>query len=269
VSPPACVRGGRDGVRVAVQASDELELLYRPVEDVDAWLTGLFDGAPLVVALAIAFLLGLRHASDPDHLVAVTSLVAADGGDARRATRVGAWWGVGHGATLLAIGLPLILFKSELPGWLESGAERAVGAVIVLLALRVLAKWLRGDYRAGAHALPKRDGMHRHLRRGASAGHAHVHIRTPGQALAIGTLHGLAGTGAVVLLLIAALPTRLEAAAALAVFAPMSVLSMAACTGAFAWLLTRPRFEPLYRSVLIPTLGAFGVLFGTVYVGGF
>ena len=46
---------------------------------------GLFDGAPLLVALGIAFLLGLRHASDPDHLVAVTSLVAADGGDTRGA----------------------------------------------------------------------------------------------------------------------------------------------------------------------------------------
>jgi ABC-type nickel/cobalt efflux system permease component RcnA len=248
---------------------ESFEVLYWPVEEVDAWLTGLFDGAPLVVALVVAFLLGLRHASDPDHLVAVTSLVAADDGDARRAVRVGAWWGVGHGATLLALGVPLILFKSELPGWLESGAERAVGVVIVLLAFRVLVKWLRGDYRAGGHPSPPRGISHRHLRRGPGAGHAHVHVRSAGQALAIGTLHGLAGTGAVVLLLIAALPTRLEAAAALAIFAPMSVLSMAACTGAFAWLLTRPRFEPVYRSVLIPTLGTFGVLFGAVYVGGF
>ena len=66
-------------------------------------------------------MLGLRHASDPDHLVAVTSLVAADDGDARAAARLGAWWGLGHAAILLAIGLPLIALKSELPGWLESG----------------------------------------------------------------------------------------------------------------------------------------------------
>ncbi len=80
-------------------------------------------------------------------------------------------------------------------------------------------------------------------------------------------LHGLAGTGAVVLLLLAALPSQAQAAAALAVFAPMSVISMATCTTAFAWLLTRPLIEPAYRTVLIPTLGLFGVLFGLWYAG--
>ena len=244
------------------------EFLYRPIEELDDRLSALFDGAPLLVALAVAFLLGLRHASDPDHLVAVTSLVAADDGDTRRAARIGAWWGLGHGATLLLVGLPLIFLKSELPSWLESGAERAVGVVIFVLAARVLIKWVRGDYRAGAHARTEPPaGSHHHLRRGSGAEHAHVNARTPGQALAIGTLHGLAGTGAVVLLLIASLPTQLEAAAALAVFAPMSVVSMAMCTSVFAWLLTRPVLEPVYRSVLIPAFGAFGVLFGVAYVG--
>jgi hypothetical protein len=77
----------------------------------------------------------------------------------------------------------------------------------------------------------------------------------------------LAGTGAVILLLIVALPTQLEAIAALAVFAPASILSMTACTSAFAWVLTRPAVAPVYRTVLIPALGVFGVLFGGWYVG--
>ena len=127
------------------------DLLFEPVEALDEWLTTLIEGAPLLVALGVAFVLGLRHASDPDHLVAVTSLVAADGGDVRAATRLGAWWGIGHAATLLAVGLPLIAFKSQLPGWLESGAETGVGLVILVLAARVIFKWLRGDYRAGPH----------------------------------------------------------------------------------------------------------------------
>jgi len=85
--------------------------------------------------------------------------------------------------------------------------------------------------------------------------------------VAIGTLHGLAGTGAVVLLLIAALPTQLEAAAALAIFAPMAAVSMALATSVFAWVLTRPMVEPVYRTVLIPALGLFGLLFGGWYTG--
>jgi len=241
------------------------EHLFQPLEEADAWLTGLLEGAPLLVALAIAFILGLRHASDPDHLVAVTSLVAADDGDARRAARLGAWWGLGHALCLVLVGLPMIAFKSELPAWLELAAERAVGVVIVLLAGRVILKWVRGDYRVGAHR--HEDERHRHLRRGEGSAHKHVHVRSPRQALAIGLLHGLAGTGAVVLLLVAALPSRLEAALALAVFAPMSIFSMALCTTAFAWILTRRVIEPIYRAVLIPAMGTFGLFFGLWYTG--
>jgi high-affinity nickel permease len=243
------------------------DFLFQPAEQLDHLIEGLFTGATLPVALLVAFLLGLRHASDPDHLVAVTSLVAAEDGDTRKAAGLGAWWGVGHATSLLALGIPLIAFKAELPAWLESGAEKGIGIVILVLASRVIVKWARGDYRATAHDHEYGHSKRRHLRKGGSHGHRHVRVRSRGQALSIGLLHGLAGTGAVVLLLIAALPTQFEAALALGVFAPMSVVSMAACTAAFAWILTRPLIEPVYRSVLIPALGLFGVLFGLSYAG--
>lgn len=245
------------------------DFLFRPVEGLDSWLEGLFSGAPLLVALAIALALGLRHASDPDHLVAVTSLVAVDGGGVRRAARLGAWWGAGHAAALLVIGIPLILFKSALPAWLEQGAEKAVGVVVLLLALRVMVKWIRGDFRSGRHGHDRAPARtpHRHVHEGAPTGHAHRRVRTAQQAMGIGLLHGLAGTGAVALLLIAAMPGRLEAVGALAVFAPMSALSMTLCTSVFAWLLTRRMVDPLYRSVLIPAFGLFGLMFGVWYVG--
>jgi ABC-type nickel/cobalt efflux system permease component RcnA len=247
------------------------EPLFWPFEQVDVWLTELFAGAPLLLALGVAFALGLRHASDPDHLVAVTSLVAASDGGARDAVRLGAWWGLGHAAMLLGLGLPLIAFKSDVPAGVESLAEKGIGVLIVVLAARVTWKWLRGDYRVGRHGHGARSDApgehHRHLRRGDDQDHRHTNLRTPRQAFGIGVLHGLAGTGAVVVLLIAALPGQLEAAAALAVFAPTSILSMAAFTGAFTWLLTRRLIEPVYRSVLIPALGLFGLLFGLWYAG--
>jgi hypothetical protein len=173
---------------------------------------------------------------------------------------------------LLVIGLPLIALKSELPIWLEAGAEKTVGLVILVLATRVSWKWARGDYRVGRHRHGEGSDVapgrrHQHLRHGEQPEHRHVRVRTPGQALGIGLLHGLAGTGAVVVLLIAALPTQLEAAAALAVFAPVSIVSMAGLTGAFAWVLTRSVVEPLYRAVLIPALGMLGFLFGLWYAG--
>src|SRR5215217_3832113 len=150
------------------------DLLFRPVDDLDTFLTSLVDGAPLLVALAIAALLGLRHASDPDHLVAVTSLVAAEEGDARAAARLGASWGAGHAAALIAFGIPLIVLENELPGWVASAAERAIGVVILALAGRVILKWARGDYRASAHAHdhdePDSHSHRRHLRKEGGAG---------------------------------------------------------------------------------------------------
>lgn len=245
------------------------DFLFQPVEQLDVWLEGLFAGAPLLVALLIALVLGLRHASDPDHLVAVTSLVAVDGGDVRGAARLGAWWGAGHATALLVLGIPLILLKSSVPPWIERSAETAVGVVILILALRIVVKWVRGDFRAGRHPHESAEASaaHRHLHHGDEQAHQHRSVRTPRQALGIGLLHGLAGTGAVALLLIAALPGKIEAAAALAVFAPMSAVSMTLCTTAFAWLLTRPLIDPLYRTVLIPSFGIFGLLFGSWYVG--
>jgi hypothetical protein len=223
-----------------------LDFLFAPVEHLDETVTHLFEGAPLPVALLIAALLGLRHATDPDHLMAVTSLVAADGAGTRAAARLGAFWGIGHATTLLVAGLPLILLKSTVPDWVGSGAETLVGIVIAALAARVLLRWWRCDR---AHD------------------HSNHHLRTPRQALAIGALHGLAGTGAVVLLLIAAIPDPLAACAALAAFAPLSAASMAICTSGFAWTLTRPAVQPFYNAFLLPLLGACGLVFGGVYAG--
>jgi len=180
----------------------------------------------------------------------VTSLAAARDGDTRAGARIGLWWGVGHAAVLLVVGLPLIALQAALPAWLEATAETLIGAVIAALALRVLWRWSRGAYRVAPHRHPP----------------AAAHRTTP-QALGIGALHGLAGTGSVVVLLIAALPTPGQALVALTVFAPVSVASMTACTAAFSWLLTRRGGAGALHHILVPTMGVFGVVFGVWYAG--
>ena len=219
-----------------------LDAPLHALEQIDEWLSGMLAGAPLLVALGIACLLGLRHASDPDHLVAVTSL-AADDRDASGAVRLGAWWGLGHSLTLLAVGLPLLLLGSRLPAWLEGGAEKAVGLVIVVLAVRILVRRLPGVSRPSNQ------------------------VRSERQALGIGVLHGVAGSGAIVVLLLAQLPSESDAAFALLAFAPMSMLSMVLCTSGFAWAFTRPAVAPIYNSLLVPALGVFSLMFGGWYAG--
>ncbi|HEX6390563.1 MAG TPA: hypothetical protein VFZ89_13980, partial [Solirubrobacteraceae bacterium] len=194
---------------------------------------------PWLFILLGAPLLGLRHATDPDHLVAVTALVSGDGAGPRAAQRLGVAWGCGHAAVLLAAGVPLIALDAQLPAGLERAAEAMIGVVIVVLALRVLLR-LRRRPPTGAHAnLPSRSAR---------------------RAAAIGVLHGLGGSGAIALLLATKLPTTAEAITALALFAPMSVVSMAICTRAYAHALARPA---LARAT--PALAVFSLAFGAWY----
>jgi len=105
------------------------------VAALDGWLEGFMHGpASLGVILLISALLGLRHASDPDHLAAVTTLIASeeDLDKVRKAGFMGLLWGAGHGTALVLIGLPLVLFNRYLPGVVQQAAEALIGAIIIL-----------------------------------------------------------------------------------------------------------------------------------------
>jgi len=230
-----------------------LEWLSHPAELADRTLTGGLDGGGLVVVVGLALLLGLRHAADPDHLVAVTALISSHDADGRDVVRVGAWWGLGHGLVLIAVGVPLVLLRSGLPAWVEPTAERLVGAVIVALGVRVLVRWWQRT-RIPAH----------HLLTGAH--HAGTR-RTARQAVAIGALHGLGGTGAIVLLFATTLPSAGQAALALAVFAPASTVSMTVCTGVYGHLLRRRLPGAMYDRVGMPVLALVSITFGAWYAG--
>jgi len=129
---------------------------------VDHWITllGTSPGSVLIVAI----LLGLRHATDPDHIAAVSTLVLADrSAGMRRARTLGTAWGLGHGATLLLFGLPVILFRSYLPESARQVAEVAIGVIIVLLAIRLLLRWRRGYFHAHLHSHDGVPHAHPHL----------------------------------------------------------------------------------------------------------
>jgi ABC-type nickel/cobalt efflux system permease component RcnA len=231
----------------------------------DEALSGLAAGHGLGVALALAFVLGLRHASDPDHLVAVSTLVAGTREAAGRAgARLGAAWGAGHATTMVGFGLPTILLQAYLPGSVERLAEALIGAVIAALAVRLLLRWRRGAFHFHSH---EHEGSHhRHVHsHSATSDHAHVHpVRSPRQAFLIGLLHGMAGSGGVAVLLVAAVPDRTVAVAALAILALGTAVSMTLLSGAVGRVLGGVRARrSLARA--IPALGAAAVAFGVWY----
>jgi ABC-type nickel/cobalt efflux system permease component RcnA len=239
----------------------------------DHTLANLADGQTLLVVLAVALLLGLRHATDPDHLAAVSTLIAAEpAGGRRRAGRLGLAWGLGHATTLLAFGLPVVLFRSYLPEPVRQAAEALVGVVIVALAVRLLVRWQRGRFHAHAHR--HGDIEHRHLHpHQHDEAHRHEHRteerlgRTPLQAYGIGLVHGVGGSAGVGVLLLAGIPDHGEAIGALIVFALAAAASMATLSSGFGYALTR---GPVTRHVLAltPVLGVAALLFGAWYVLG-
>src|SRR5919201_4676999 len=94
----------------------------------DERIASLSDGRTLLVVVLVAVVLGLRHASDPDHLAAVTTLLASTRDRrGKLAARLGLAWGVGHATSLVACGVPVVLYRAYLPETVQRLAETSVG----------------------------------------------------------------------------------------------------------------------------------------------
>jgi ABC-type nickel/cobalt efflux system permease component RcnA len=227
----------------------------------DDLLTSFSDGTTLVLVIAIAILLGLRHATDPDHLAAVTTLLASTERRARDAARLGLAWGAGHALTLFALGVPIVLYRAYLPETVQRGAETAIGFLIAGLAAWLLIRWRRGAFHAHAHA--HGDSSHAHLHSHAAEPHEHTRSRTPLGAFAVGLLHGIGGSAGVGILLVSTIDGTALAIGALGILAAFTAVSMALLTTGFGLTLAG-------RSIgrLAPALGAASLAFGLWYALG-
>jgi hypothetical protein len=191
----------------------------------DEWIAGVSEGGSIVLVVLVATLLGLRHATDPDHLAAVSTLVVSGRDRATRAAaRLGAAWGLGHAVTLVAFGVPILLAERYLPDVVQRGAETTVAALIAFLAVRLLVRW-----RHGAFAATSFDHDHRHP------------ARTPLGAFTIGLVHGMGGSAGVGVLLLAAVPSRTLALLALGILAVFTAISMTLVTTGFGAVLSLGR----------------------------
>jgi High-affinity nickel-transport protein len=210
----------------------------------DDWIAGFSDGATLVVVVAVAIALGLRHATDPDHLAAVTALVAAGRDRTRRAgAHLGLAWGLGHAVTLFAFGLPILLYERFLPDFAQRGIEAAIGVMIAALAVWLLLRWRRGLLHP--HATP-------------------VRLRTPLQAFGIGLVHGIGGSAGVGVLLLAAVESTAVAIVSLAVLALFTAVSMTVVTAGLGLTVSSAPLRRSYHAVA-PALGAISLSFGVWY----
>jgi ABC-type nickel/cobalt efflux system permease component RcnA len=239
---------------------------------IDGWLEGFMQGpTTLWAVLVVSLLLGLRHASDPDHLAAVTTLIASQERERiRKATSMGLLWGLGHASTLIAVGLPLVVLGQYLPERLGQATEVAIGLIIVMLAVRLLLRWRRGVFHAHAHS-HESGQTHRHLHSHADDPvHEHAHtvtLRTPLSAYGVGLVHGVGGSGGITLLLLSTIEEPSKAVVALLIFAAGTAVSMALLSSAFGLAIAT---GPLARNFerVAPVLGVLAAAFGIWYAAG-
>ena len=227
----------------------------------DDFLTSFSDGATLVLVIAVAILLGLRHATDPDHLAAVTTLLASTERRARDAAKLGLAWGAGHALTLFALGVPIVLYRAYLPETVQRAAETAIGFLIAGLAVWLLVRWRRGAFHAHAH--DHGDRSHAHLHSQTTGPHQHARSRTPLGAFAVGLLHGIGGSAGVGILLVSTIDGTALAIGALGILAAFTAVSMTLLTTGFGLTLGR---RSLGR--LAPALGVASLAFGLWYALG-
>jgi|HubBroStandDraft_2_1064218.scaffolds.fasta_scaffold05496_3 hypothetical protein len=241
--------------------------------------------APLGIAL-LGLLMGMRHATDPDHVIAVTTIVSRE----RRLTaagRVGIVWGLGHTLTVLAVGAAIIVFKIAIPIRLGLAMEFAVAIVLLLLGLGAFASFIQLVARrivgtplavdrplvVHSHAHGHGFGPHRHphVHLDSSEQHGseqvalnHEHglpagamssfaVRRPLlRSFGIGLVHGLAGSAAIALLVLGAIPEPLWATLYLAIFCLGTIVGMGLITTAIAtpFAVAAQRMSWMHRSLV-------------------
>lgn len=242
----------------------------------------------LLAILALGFMLGMRHATDPDHVVAVTTIVSGHR-SVRSAALVGAAWGLGHTLTILLVGSGIILFKWVIPPRVGLGMELGVAVMLILLGVANLGgtiTWIRRQRatKAGhvhSHVHSHGDYVHVHPHGHAPESHPHAESATPlaridrrlGTAasyrlvrpLVVGVVHGLAGSAAVTLLVLAAIQTPLWSIAYLLIFGVGTIAGMMVITAAISipFALSGGQFVRLQRSLRVAS-GLISLAFGLV-----
>jgi high-affinity nickel-transport protein len=240
---------------------------------------------PVVSAVLLGFMLGIQHATDPDHLVAVATIVTRER-LLRRGALIGLFWGAGHTVTFVLAGTAIIALNLTVPRQVVAGLELLVAVMLVVLGLaRLHELWRELEtadpiYLIADHAHGHEEVLHRHaLPHGARpAEHLHLHpSRTLLEAVTsrhgrwavrsalVGAVHGLAGSAAVALVVLATIHSSWGAFLYLAVFGLGTIAGMTAFTVALVYPASRiRRYARVGRPVAFASaLGS--IAFGVVY----
>lgn len=224
--------------------------------------------ASLYAAFALGLILGVKHALDADHVIAVSTIVS-EHKNLKWASLIGVFWGLGHTATLFAVGLLVIGLRVTISPRLALGLEFLVALMLVFLGASVLWRSFRDErLHAHVHAHNPETHTHFHLHGTSEKDHSHPHpFRSMRKPFLVGMVHGLAGSAALMLLVLTTIPSPLAGLAYIFIFGIGSVGGMLALSSMIAlpFVFTARRFTLLNRWIrLVAGIAsvAFGLLLG-------
>ena len=227
----------------------------------------LSPGLSTFSVLVIGFVLGLQHATEADHLAAVSTIVS-EKKSLFTASIVGGLWGVGHTISLFAVGIIVIFLKLQISGSVEAKLEACVGLMLVILGANALRKLISA----------KKMHIHTH----EHGGHVHAHIHTHGEEIAeeshhrfsprsiiIGMVHGLAGSAALMLLVVPTIPSPWVAMLYILIFGIGSIGGMMAMSLLIGlpFHFTANRFDILNKAIRL-CAGVFSLGLGLTIIYG-
>jgi ABC-type nickel/cobalt efflux system permease component RcnA len=186
--------------------------------------------------VGLGFVLGLKHALDADHLAAVSTM-ATEKRSLLSSSLIGVWWGIGHTISLLFASLLVMLFHLQIGPRTEAALEFCVGIMLIVLGANALRKLVRGGrVHVHAHEHEGRWHVHPHVHEQKShdAPHMHHGMKAGARPLLIGMVHGLAGSAALTLLVLATISSSVVGLLYIAVFGVGSIGGMAIMSTVFA-----------------------------------
>ena len=217
----------------------------------------------LATVLGLGFILGLEHAFDADHVVAVSTIVS-EYKSINKSSKIGAFWGLGHTLTLLLVGFIILTFKLKIPQKLALSLEFAVGIVLVALGINVLYKL----YKKKMHMHEHQHGIFKHAHY-----HSHKDIKHHDHAFKsffIGMIHGLAGSAALMILILATIDNFYSGIFYILLFGIGSIIGMILISAAIGipFIITS-RFKNMHKitRVLAGTISIFLGSFIIVDIG--
>jgi ABC-type nickel/cobalt efflux system permease component RcnA len=225
-------------------------------------------GESVGALLFLGFVFGLRHALDPDHLVAVSTIVS-EHKTVSRSSLVGSFWGLGHTTSLLAVGLSLLLLRVSIPENLLPFMEAPVAVMLMLLG--VIALWrLANDRGIRVHThVHAHDSApphaHVHIHSGGAHDHAHHLFRLGRRPFIVGLVHGVAGSAALALAVLATIPSITLGILYIAVFGVGSIGGMLLMSAVISlpFVITTRRLADLNGWIRL-IAGVSSILFGAV-----